>query len=317
MAQNKEYYMDETNNVSKKMLKEKGFKFAIVTDTHLDNSLKDTISNIKAVDEIAEFRYLIHLGDFLCGNLPRNTTMKIMKKQINDFRGAIKNQRFYPVQGNHDGYYDLNGNKTFDTAIDEDWYSVISYIAEYNYTKTVLNKPYYYVDYEEEKIRLIILCDSRYDGLCGKNYKKWSGIDTAQIEWFENDALNVDSDYTVMIFSHGSLFDAYADKELDENIALQTLLKKREENGFDVACWFIGHFHGDYTKKIADVNFAFIGSQTSYIPTLWDMPKGGYFPKRQIGTVSEDLWDCCILNKSERRLKLLRFGAGADRELYY
>ena len=186
---NKDYYMDEIKNVSKKMLKEDGFKFAIVADSHLDNSILDTICNIKSVDSFVDFECLIHLGDIMCGNLPRNITMEILTKQLKDFRSATKSQRFYPVQGNHDGYYEQRYNSV-DTIFDDEWYSLIRFINDENNAKMVFDKPYYYIDYKKEKIRLIMLCDFRYDIFYDeKKYAKLSGIDDEQIEWLANDAL--------------------------------------------------------------------------------------------------------------------------------
>lgn len=77
----KSYYADEVGKVSKKIEQYKDcFKFAVVADSHLDNSLCDTFENLQAVDNKSDFKCLVHLGDFLNGNLPRHYTKSILEE---------------------------------------------------------------------------------------------------------------------------------------------------------------------------------------------------------------------------------------------
>ena len=92
-------------------------------------------------------------------------------------------------------------------------------------------------------------------------------------------------------------------------------LKKQKEKNISVPAWFCGHVHGDYMHKINGINFILVGSQTAYVPQLWDMPKGGEYAQRNLGTASEDLWDSVAIDIENKKINIFRFGAGNDREL--
>ena len=151
------------------------------------------------------------------------------------------------------------------------------------------------------------------------------GIDETKkaLEWFRNDALNVDSDWTVIAFSHDSPiknFDEnYAlDNSVHNGIAMLDAIKEcKKERGFDFAAWLIGHYHGDFDYCIDGINLVLVASETAYVPTLWTMPEGGYYPDRILGTDTEDLWDAVCVDKNAHTLRFFRFGAGKDREITY
>ena len=89
----------------------------------------------------------------------------------------------------------------------------------------------------------------------------------------------------------------------------------RKQYGFDIAGWFIGHYHGDRIVTLFGIPFVISASETAYDPHLFDVDVR--FWARTLGTQSEDLWDALVLKKSERRVYLKRFGAGEDRLVHY
>lgn len=319
----KTYYKKEIEKVAQKVEDTEGdFRFAVVADTHLDNSLSDTLENIKAVDKKVHFKCITHLGDFMNGNITEKYTREILKEQMKMFCESVGTRTFYPVEGNHDGYFDNAVHFTNDMAIDEMWYESTSYLQEYKNLSRRKNKPYFYVDYPDEKIRMIFTCSFSYtfkDGVFSKIYDS----DREQAEWFKNEAINVESDWTLMLFSHDVPFAKFAEDEGDNvtkcnaESMLSALTEAKKNKGFNVAAWFIGHFHGDMVTVRNGINFVLVASETAYVPQLWAMPYGGYYPKRDLGTVTEDLWDAAILNREEKTLTLLRFGAGEDRKISY
>ena len=87
MSNIKPCYIEEVKRVAKITKNTAGeFKFAVVADTHIDNSLPDTICNMQNVDKEVDFKCLIHLGDFLNGNFPRKYTKEVLKEQMEMFR---------------------------------------------------------------------------------------------------------------------------------------------------------------------------------------------------------------------------------------
>ena len=175
------------------------------------------------------------------------------------------------------------------------------------------------VDFDDAKIRIITLSGWFYDG-----DKKITGIEPEQIEWLKNEALQIDKDYTVVFSSHDTPFEEFSDEgfandntRVNGHLLVDTINEARAEKGFDIAVWLVGHFHGDITAKVSGINFVLVASQTAYVPQLWDMPEGGYFPERMLNTVTEDLWDSVLIDKENRKVKFIRFGAGVDREVSY
>ncbi len=296
-------------------------KIAMVADSHLDNSIGTTIENIKAVDQQVRFDCLIHLGDFLNGNLPRNCSKALLKEQMGLFKETVSSGVFYPTQGNHDGYLDLCIGRP-DIALDEDWYEATSFVDCYPNVSREEGAPYYYVDILEKKLRLIAICSFYLNTETGG---KEFGISEKQLEWLEHSALQLEQDWTIMLFSHDTPFSKFDNDALiysnnnriNGTGAMKLLKQAREEKGFEIAAWFIGHFHGDLMKRVDDIPFVLLSSETAYVPQLWKMVKGGQFPERILGTDTEDLWDAVCLDQQNKILKLFRCGSGEDREVRY
>lgn len=317
-------YKDMIYSVSAKTNACNGFKFAVVTDSHLDNSEDDTFQNIRAVDCETGYRCLIHLGDFLNGNLPRHYTKNILSDRMKRYKAAVSSGVFYPVQGNHDGFADMITHQICNVALNSDWCEATEFIDNDARAVREKNKPYFYVDFKEEKLRFIILCTFYNEGnLEEGDFEKIYGTDDAQVKWFKERALDVDRDTTVLIFSHDTPFERFDSKACIDNPRpngneLMEILKDMSvKRDFKIAAWFAGHFHGDYIGTVNGINFVLVGSQTAYVPALWDMPDGGYYADRELDSSSEDLWDSVVIDKENRKIRLFRFGAGYDRELDY
>ena len=299
--------------------------FAVVTDSHLDDFEEDTLLNIKMVDQQMPFDFIIHLGDFLNGNIPKEYTIKILKNEMNKYREATSGGVFYPVQGNHDGYCAINMNCTAsDMILDEEWFAATEFTKEYQNLKREACNPYFYVDFPEKMIRLIVLCPFSYEWTEEGKYKKLYQTEEVQIDWFKREALALDVKWTVILFSHDGPLNYYDQQRYEEepwdgnkSELLGVLLEARKQRGFSIAAWFVGHWHGEVCQIVEGIPFVIVGSQTCYVPQLWSMPASGYYEKRKRGTVTQDLWDAVILNKSKREVYLCRFGAGKDRVIRY
>lgn len=314
----KQWYNEEITRVCEKVNSlKKDLVFGMATDSHLDNSMEEFAENIKEVDKKLNLKFLAHMGDFLNGNLPYDVTMKILEEQMTLYRNAINNKPFYPAQGNHDGFM-------FDKAVDSDWFEATNFTNNYKNVTRPEGKPYFYVDYEEEKVRLIIVSTFFYDGYDdGTPYKKRDGIDDVQALWLESEAFNVKEGWTVFLFSHEVPLYGFEEKSKYEETPIHngarifdSLVKKSKENKFEVAVWFIGHHHGDNHVCIDGINFVTVASQTAYVPQLWPM-KYGYYPERDLNTKTEDLWEIAVLDKEAKTVNLIRFGAGSDRIVNY
>lgn len=288
---------------------------ALVADSHLDNSAPATVKNIAAVDQAVRFDCCVHLGDFLAGEIGGRYARLLLRQQLDLFRTAVPGGRFFPVQGNHDACSGPYSERL--------WPEAICFLdAEPGVCRTA-QKPYYYVDFAQEKVRLVFVCSYYYEHRGGEPVMIF-GYEEEQIQWLQKTALELPPDWTVMLFSHNAPFSALLSDEktaLDRNdIAngnqiFSALDHCRKQYGFDVAGWFIGHYHGDRIKTLFGIPFVITASETAYDPQLFD--DDVRFWERDLGTPDEDLWDALVLKKCERRVYLKRFGAGEDRIVHY
>ena len=288
---------------------------ALVADSHLDNSAPATVENIAAVNQAVQFDCCVHLGDFLAGEIGGRYAKLLLRQQLELFRTAVSSGRFFPVQGNHDACSGPYSERL--------WLEAIGFLDEEQNLRRPTQKPYYYVDVAKEKVRLVFVCSYYYEH-CGDGPVMIFGYEEDQIQWLQETALALPSDWTVMLFSHDAPFSALL---FDEETALAknaitngnqifyALDQCRKQYGFDIAGWFIGHYHGDRIVTRFGIPFVITASETAYDPQLFD--DDVRFWARDLGTPNEDLWDALVLKKSERRVYLKRFGAGEDRVVHY
>lgn len=299
------------------------FCFAVVADSHLDNSVPETCDNIRKVSEAAPLSCVLHLGDIMCDGFPRKTLNRLMKKEIEMFCDCAPSGHFLPTRGNHDGFKDyIRGASA--VRLDADWYEATKYIETLPKVSRPEGKPYFYVDYPEKKIRLIALNSFFYDEVTEDTAKgAHNGYDDEQLDWFRNDALSLNEEWTVIAFTHDSPIKKFDESFAENNpiyngnAMMDAIKSGMKKNGFRFAAWLVGHYHGDLEYCADGINIVLVASETAYVPTLWDMPEGGYYPDRALGTETEDLWDAVCVDTETRVLRFFRFGAGKDRVISY
>ena len=89
------------------------------------------------------------------------------------------------------------------------------------------------------------------------------------------------------------------------------------DSGGTVIGLFHGHNHWDYIGdngkfKEVSTGCALLSNETSET-----MPSGAVVPSRVKGTSSEMLFDIVVVKPESRTVKMIRFGAGDDREFTY
>ena len=337
----KPFFKEEADVTIKTVIenKKKGkFSFVLVTDSHLSDNAENTCENIKYVDEKVDFDCMVHMGDFLCGNIPEKVSRRLLREEIEKFRSSTKSNILYAVQGNHDGYRDeaYKGQTVPDMALDENWYEDTKYMDENENLKRPGIKPYYYVDIPEHKLRFIVVATNSYIiDKEKKEFKKCYGITTEELEWIAGEALKFsESGWTVMAFSHrspvsgldGGNQDEQGGRELKEilfafkNKGVCSLGGKTYDFGKydnEFACWCFGDTHGDSQHAFDGITYISTASETAYIPQLWTVNYGGFPSPRDLGTKNEDVWDAVTVSLKEKTVYFTRFGAGEDRIVKY
>lgn len=300
------------------------FIMTVVADSHLDDALPATREHLTEVNRAVCPDCLVHLGDFLNGNLPSAISLHLLKEEMSGFRETA-DCPFLPVEGNHDGYCSGRQN---DIVPDEFFDAAILFTDGYPGLHRPKGKPYYYMDFPARRMRVVVLCSFHYRRREDGRYVKRYGVDLPQIDWLKEEALACPPGYGIILCSHDTPFARFTDDTIEagegmnENGAalMDAVLDAKAQYGFDLIGWFVGHAHGDWMGVRRGISFVLIGSQTAYVPSLWDMTDGecgGSFAPRTPGTVTEDLFDCVTVDRTSRTVRLIRFGAGSDRVYRY
>ncbi|MDR0405556.1 MAG: metallophosphoesterase [Clostridiales bacterium] len=301
--------------------------FALVTDTHLSDTSEETCRNIKCVDEKVHFQFLLHMGDFLTGGIPKKASLFLLERETRRYQNAVASGRLIALQGNHDGYRDetFKGQTVDNVIFDSVWRRQTDFIDGYGGVNRPGEKPYFYIDFHRENVRLICLCSCYYAyDEANRDYKKYSGFDDAQAAWFETTALDAAEGCTLLVCSHIAPLSELGSNEFKSRMSerngarlTNALNAARQSKNINVAAWLAGDSHADASVTIEGIPFITTASQAPYIPQLWTMKHGTFPESRALHTVNQDLWDGVVLHPKKRELRLVRFGAGQDRVVLY
>ena len=325
----KECFLKEAENTAndiKKDLKDGDIRFVMLTDSHLSDTGDCTRENISAVDEKIDFDFCVHMGGIINGNNPEKISMKLLKEDLGKYAQSIKSNKIYAVCGESDGYRNERfiGQLAMNVMTDKLWYDENEYLDGYNNVSRVENKPYYFVDIPEKKVRMIFLSAymTQIDEEIGL-YEKTCAFDVEQIVWLHKSALDLEEGWTVILFSNAlpkSRFDVGHDPFIYNGYSTEQVLmviQMAQKRGINIACWFAGHYNCDAEAVVGGVNFAVIASQLPTVKSSAKCDGVRLLKDRKIGTLNQDAWDAAVLKTDERQINLYRFGAGEDRIIKY
>lgn len=304
---------------------EKSLVIAFTTDNHYGSdrgaNFPNTITTIKAVDKKYPFDFVIDGGDIVQGDAESTSAA------INQLASAVStflttDKPSLNLVGNHDSYAFVDGDSSHTPLLDRnDLYAIMQRHSDLISTKSVNGKNYGYIDLENFNIRLIYL-DALYN-LNGWSDSNWGYTDD-ELSWFENDALN--TNHQVVIFSHlGFSVEFTYPREgssIKNGANMRTKLETFIANGGVCVGLFHGHTHWDFIGQYSVSNgFKEVStgcgmvSVGSTLPSY--APEGATMPTRAWNTVTQELWDIIVIKPNSRKVKMIRFGAGNDREFNY
>lgn len=299
-------FTEEVEKVAKKITKQRtkdDLVLAVLTDTHctVNGTWIDTIANLEAVNEKVHFDAIVHLGDLTDGMVSKDLTGFYVKNIINDMMklGCL----VHIVLGNHDSNYLMNNPDEF--TIQE---QVKLYQKQSEPYKIDKNKPYYYNDWPDKKIRCIYL--SAYD-----NKEKYRyGFDSEQLDWLHKTLTSTPDEYCILIFAHDAPLtnlDYWAD-EIRNSAKCMQILDEYQNIHSNILAYIHGHTHAD---KIYDkCSFPIVSIGCSKCEDMQEnKPEGSFTEKRELNTYTQELWDTLIIKPKEKTIKFVRFGAGTDR----
>ena len=323
------YYLQENFNNKIEILQEKSknnkdFSIPFITDTH-NSETKTRSFAIEVVNEVS--KRLGHNFVLAGGDLIQNDDNKqmVLDRLINFKNSFNSKENLLLCLGNHD---DNSTFKNYEKAITHS--EMKSFM--FNDLKNVVwgDDFYYYKDFQNHKIRVIVLNNMDIPEYTEK--MKYIGqndyvFSNKQLNWVANKALNLKNDWKVIFLSHCPMlsnsegFDIPI-KNSDAMLKIISAFKNGErieiskegefsynvkvdyrEKGTIVCCLF-GHVHCDniiYNDKIAHVSTTCDKHYSRY----------GSSPIGKIGEVSEIAFD--VLTVSDNNVYLTRFGVGEDR----
>ena len=182
-------YIDKIKNI------DGDFRIALLSDSHLSDTGPETAENIRRVDEVLNFDCMVHCGNILNGDNPREISMKILQDELDMYRASVNSGILLPVQGRQDGWRDERclGQLTMNIMTDEVWSRQLGCLNNIDNVKRPDGKPYYYMDFPDADVRIIVLCSYFYDydeefGV----FEKYRGFTMEQLKWLKNDAFKTD-----------------------------------------------------------------------------------------------------------------------------
>ncbi len=325
-------------------LKEEGcFCFNVITDSHVSPTNPQwiarqwhTFENVKAVNEGAKVDAIFHLGDlFGCvDGINEGFAVKYWDEEnVKEWFGIFKreltaaNPNAFFVAGNHD-------NLKAGEPTRQSWYREMVEPVKDKLSGYREGEMYFYVDFPESSVRAICLMSNFRDGEKGehKNY----GIYPEQVEWLVNDALKVPNGWSILLFSHIYPANIGVDSATQDNTEEFAELLKAFQNkekfesevfsgdfrGYSdakIVAMFVGHGHVDWLRAPKELPFWTIETGSNHVheptPDNWRMPNDAVVPRREYGTVTEDLWDTVVYNPKKKTIDIIRFGSGEDRHI--
>ena len=244
--------LDEINNA-----KNGKFTFAIQTDVHhYDTSAEYLGKNLAALSNFVDLKYIANLGDLIRGySVNEIDNPQNMRACLDDIVDRTINKTKCPVfmtVGNHDTnkmWCEKWSDHTEQFTPEEQLLRVYAPLKDHNGDKMITDDDgsYYYIDYPEDNVRVIMLNTSNgtYNG---SRYSNLFVIKEKQAEWFKNEALN--TDYAVIVMSHVPLnpnFTIEATGETTSKVTNSNLILDAVEefvvNGGHFVAYLNGHEH--------------------------------------------------------------------------
>lgn len=256
-----------------------GDVFIFITDEHWanerayeSNNQGHSIGLIRCLSDYLRIPRLFSGGD--TGEYGSGLFANLLRE---NFGGDI-----HHVMGNHDYFNQDNQNASLYMRMD------------FGSEKQIGNhkRHYYYVDNQHQKIRYIVLSAFAWNE-GGSGSPATNGYEAEQLEWLQNIALDVGADWTVLIFTHW----IGGEVETLDNAWTQAIDAKNTNN--NIAAILQGHLHVDWIAHTA--------GGIPIITTTCDKNLG-MEEVRPNGTINEQAFDVCVLDKEARTLTMVRIG---------
>ncbi|MGG5463480.1 phage tail spike protein [Clostridium sp. B9] len=306
------------------------FSIAFLTDVHnAETTTYKWLNSIRVIEEVNKrknINYILTGGDYINNHEDKDVVINRLK----NFKDRFEDKRnVFITLGNHD---DNSNYKDFSKVITHEEIKKLMFSDMQDVTFG--NGLYYYKDFHEQKIRLIVLNSEdipEYDS--SMKYKgQWDYVfSNEQLNWVAHTALN--TDYKVIFCSHTPMVENVEgfDLAIRNSEAMLGIMKaytlgesysssnstgdfkynvsvNYDKKGTIVCCLF-GHVHADnivYRDNIAHISTTCSNCSYRY---------GSSYIENATGTENEIALDYLTIRNN--MCFLTRFGAGKDRSFKY
>lgn len=304
----KSYFKEEieaTKASIRELMTEPCLIFPMLSDIHYGVSpekpylIDDCTNNILELSKHFDFDFIACLGDIVHGDKKQEVTEAQVQHIVSQFRKI--DAPLYMTVGNHDDnrYY-----KPAFTHI-QLYQHYLSHIKNvvFDNSPTMANTNYY-KDFDHLQLRCIFL-NANTNGAYG--YSK------ATCDWFES--VIADSPYRFIVFTHISPVPAQNYGAKYGTDSGSTRIRKACTESEKFIIMFSGHNH--YDRFFVEPFMSFTMNcqkfeNTNGDPALW--AEGAVKPARTVETATEDCFDVVVIRPGSKKINLVRFGAGEDRE---
>lgn len=299
--QAKEYFREEielTADTVNEKKKEGNLVFGLMTDSHyvVNGRWEDSACNLNAVNDRVKFDAMIHLGDLTDGMVPLDITKEYVDGVMEDLQGL--GIPVYLTLGNHDTNY-FHGNPEWMTQEEASRY----YLNQ--------KDPWYYVDFEEQKLRCLFLYS--FDHFQKIRY----GFPAEEVAWVERVLSDTPEDFSVIVFAHVPLLAQmhFWSDRIRNSEGMKKAFDEYVQKGGMILGYVHGHNHADQVEYTE--NFPIIAVGCAKCEDFKDKkPEGSITYDRKMGTTSQELWDVMVIDTKGKKIDFVRFGAGEDRTVH-
>ena len=290
-----------------------GMKLCLLADTHftINGTWEDTAYNIQSVAAQIDYDAIIHLGDLTDGMLSKRLTSGYVSRIINDLKKC--GAPLYITPGNHDFNYFRNKANVFTAEEMCQLYRLYGNSDSDAGARREDEALDYYIDIREHSVRMIFL--SSFEDIAPIRY----GYKDCQLGWLKKVLYEAKPGTKFLIFSHDAplaKLDYWSYYIRNGEELLDILEECNASKQYHVIGFFYGHTHADYLFE--ECSFPVISIGCAKMEYITDKkPKGAITWERKADTVTQDLWDSLLIDFKRQKLKLIRFGAGNDREVSF
>lgn len=240
-----------------------GDAFMFITDEHWEMNAKQSPKLANYLSETTGINKIFSGGDRVDHGYDISVAREFMK--------ALGNDNYYLAAGNHDfGDY---GDESLLYAS-----SFMHLSQKSNVTWGDEGSLYYYVQDDAKKIRYIVL-QAFEPNPTKEGLNVTIEYNDEQIEWFKNEALNVDEGYTILIFSHVFLYGY----DNSQEFMIPTTFKGYSEmydavadydGKGEIAAVLQGHFHWEDSTEIYKRTMLHQRYEDAEGELIYDVPEG-------------------------------------------